>query len=218
MNKTDIKRALRDAGFKGQVHFRDHAEFGCACDVGPAIHRRLLDIDYDIECVVDQALRDGFETVVLYFEPKSYYHYRAILNDKAHVWSEGEINGLRKGLGYCSNWSKCAREELIDDIRRMDIEARVTDEQSQKGLDWLYKTQFTKRGEIRFRKHAFIGERELEVLKDFEKFTFQGLRFQDFNPYTSTYQTISPVYGVHGKSGGYFEYSANAFRGCEVIS
>lgn len=206
MNISTVKKLLRDKGFEGKVIGRKAHEFGTHDGSGPAIHRRILDdIEYDVDEIMYSVERDGFETVVCYLEPKSYYYYINILNDQKHTWTEGEINGLRKQLGYCSNWSKVAREELVEDISRNGMyDCKITREQTKFGLDWLKRKQFRLDGRIR--AGAFIGEREAKIIRSFKKFEFVGLDFMSINPYTGAPQAVAPLYRCVAKNGESFTY------------
>lgn len=222
MNKTLVKKAMKEAGFEGRLYFRKSKEFGTPDNYGPAIHRRLIDLNYDLSDVMHSVERDGFETVVFYVEPKSYYFYRHLFSLKKHVWTKSEINGLRKGLGFCSPWSKVAKEEFAQDIMRMDFAYSITKEQTAFGIEWLKNTQFNRHGRLRAAKTTFIGEREAAIIRTFKRFEFTGLRFQDYNQYSQSYQNISPIYRVISKSGESFEYSCTPmgrYGACyEVVS
>lgn len=206
--KTNIKKMLRKAGFTGAIHFRKAEAFGTPDDFGPAIHRRWLDPAYETEEIMHSVERDGFNTVVLYLEPASYYRHRSNLENPKHVWLLSEINGLRKRLGYCSNWSQTAKEELREELQRNDYSFKISKEQSQFGIEWLRRTQFKLNGELR--AGAFIGEREAKIIKSFKRFEFIGLRFI----YVSPYQTeTAPIYRTFAKNGDYFDYSCSPMGG-----
>jgi len=206
--KQAIKKMLTSAGFNGRIVFRKSKEFGTADSYGPAIHRRWIDAEYEAREILDSVERDGFETVVIYLEPNSYYTYLAKLNNPKAVWTKGEINGLRKGLGYCGPWSDVAKEELSQTIKTTEFNFKITKDQSKFGVDWLKRTQFRLDG--RLRASAFIGEREASIIKNFKEFRFIGLRFI----YVSPYQTdTAPVYRTISKSGDYFDYSCAPMGG-----
>lgn len=212
--KNEIKKQLRKAGFKGSVYFRKQTEFGTPDTFGPAIHRRWIDPQHEIEEILYDADRDGFDTVVIYLEPASYYRYRQLLTKKSHIWTKSEIDGLRKQMGYCSGCSQPARDELIRDCGTFDF--KITREQTAFGLQWLRETQFKKSGELR--AGAFIGRHEAKIIKTFKEFRFVGIHFENFNQWSQCWQTISPVYAVISKDGSSFEYAAHAFNGCHVLS
>jgi len=88
-----------------KVYFKKHDEFG-GNDITPScLHTRLLDIEYDLDYLQNAVQRDGWSNVVFYLEPKSYYDTQGRLENKKHIWTKGEIQGLRKQLGGCSIWS-----------------------------------------------------------------------------------------------------------------
>lgn len=209
MNRTQVKHELKQRGFTGKVHFRKTDEFGQPDTFGPAIHRRLIDINYDLDNAAEDAERDNLETVVIYLEPKSFYYYRRLFTLKRHAWSLGEINGLRKGLGYCSPWSRVAKQEFTQDLMRIEFSFPITKEQTKFGINWLKTTQFNQHGNLRAAKTTFIGDREAAIIRTFKRFEFVALRFLDYSDYTGVYQTILPVYRVISKSSDSFEYSCN---------
>lgn len=214
-----VKQKLKKLGFKGKITFKRHNKFNSNLGYGPAIHMRLVDLDYDLNEVMHSHNRDGFNEVVFYLENKSHYEMRERLENKKHVWSEGEINSLRKNLGYCSNWSEYARETLIDDyFRRGDMHCfNITKEQSKKGIDWLKSSQLKKNGQLRAAKSTFLTENEAEIIKNFKKFQFIGLEFSSYNPYSKSHQLIRPIYRTIAKNGDYFDYASSAFNGCELV-
>lgn len=203
MNRTQIKKMLKAAGFNGRVVFRKHGEFGTPDSNGPAIHYRW--IQCNVHEIADHAHCDNFKTVVIYMEPASYYRYRELISNPKHVWTEGEINGLRKCLGYCTNWSSVARSEFTEDIQRMTFPAfKITPEQTRFGLEWLKRTQFKKNGELR--ASAFIGSREASILRRFKRFEFVGLDFMPPNPYTGIPEAVAPLYRAVARNGDSFTY------------
>lgn len=206
--KQAIKNQLRKAGFKGAIHFRKAAEFGKPDSFGPAIHRRWIDASYDLDDVMSSVDRDGFDTVVIYLEPTSFYIHKSNLENPKHIWHKSEINGLRKGLGYCGSWSDVAKQDLIEDLQRNTYAFKIAKEQSDFGIEWLRRTQFKLNGGIR--AGAFIGEREANIIKKFKRFEFVGLRFI----YVSPYQTdTAPIYRTYAKDGSYFDYSCSPMGG-----
>lgn len=207
MNRTKVKQLLRASGFTGSIHFRKHTEFGTPDSFGSAIHRRWIGSGNCDEINYRQD-RDGFEAVVIYLEPKSYYETVARLHNPKHVWLEGQINGLRRNLGYCTNWSQAAAEQLRDDIRRMNFPAfKISKEQTKFGLEWLKRTQFKLNGELR--ANAFITENEANIIKNFARFEFVGLRFDAVNPYTNAPQAVLPIYRTIARNKKSFTYVVN---------
>lgn len=206
--KQSIKSQLRKAGYVGAIHFRKANEFGTPDNFGPAIHRRWIDSQYDCDAIIELVDRDNFETVVIYLEPVSFYTHRANLDNPKHVWCKSEINGLRKGLGYCGSWSDAAKQELIEELQRNTYSFKISKDQSDFGIEWLKRTQFKLNGEIR--AGAFIGEREAKVIQKFKRFEFVGLRFI----YVSPYQTDSaPIYRTIARDGSSFDYSCSPMGG-----
>lgn len=145
--KQLIKRMLKDAGYTGRINFRRSDQFGTPDDFGPAIHRRWIDPTYETEEIMYSVDRDGFSAVVIYIEPASYYRHRANLENPKHVWDKQQINGLRKGLGYCGSWSKPAKEYLHEELQRNNYAFKISKEQSKFGIEWLKRTQFKLNGE-----------------------------------------------------------------------
>lgn len=215
--KREIKTKLKDAGFKGKVTFKKHSDYGE--NDSAAIHMRLLDIDFDIDEAMRMVERDLFNHIVFYLEIPSYYKYRRMLDYTNHTWTEGEINQLRKSLGPCSNWSIVARETIISDYFRHchRHNFKITEDQSNKGIEWLKKTQLKKNGELRNSQSVFINEGDKKILENFSHFKFIGLEFSDFNYYSNSYRNIAPIYRTFDKSGNYFDYAPIAFGSCGIL-
>lgn len=206
--KVQIKRMLKDAGFNGRVYFRKASEFGTPDDFGPAIHRRWIDPQYETDEIMHSVERDGFEAVVIYLEPKSYYRHKANLENPKHIWDKQQINGLRKGLGYCGNWSQPAKEELTETLQRTEYHFNISKEQTQFGIEWLRRTQFRLDGKIR--AGAFIGVREAKIIQNFKRFEFVGLRFIRVSPCQTD---TAPIYRTIARNGEYFDYSCSPMGG-----
>lgn len=80
-------------------------------------------------------------------------------------------------------------------------EVRVSQEQAQKGFNWLYNLYKTPRGIER--KNNPFGYREQESIDSgLDYFTYDG-HFDAGNMYVSWY---SPIYTFHGKDGSGFQY------------
>jgi hypothetical protein len=88
-------------------------------------------------------------------------------------------------------------QTLLDDGE----EIRVTDEQAQKGFDWLLDQYKTPRGIER--KNNPFGYREEEAIDSgLDYFTYDG-HFDAGNTHVSWF---APIYTFHGKDGGSFQY------------
>lgn len=211
--KKLIRKKMKELGYIGTVIFKKHSEFGEHYE-NPAIHQRLLDINYDLEDASSRASRDMFDTIIFYLESKSHYEMRERLENKKTVWTEGHINSLRKQLGYCSNWSDIAVEVFISDYfghgEQYDFE--ITEYQTTKGLDWLLNNTFKKNGDVRKSKSMILSDPEhFEIVKNFKEFRFIGLRLERNNSYNSKYSSVAPIYRVLDNNGDYFDYSPIAF-------
>ena len=215
--KRLIKKLLKDKGYKGRITWNNHNEFiPDSNGYYRGLHHRILDIDYDIDNIIYEIERDGYNELFLYLEPKSYYDYQTKLNDKTHIWTEGEINQLRKSLGICSIWSKAAIEELLYAIRD-GFEFRITPEQTEKGLNWLLKSQFRMNGKLRESQGTFIDERAADIVRNFSHFLFIGIQMQSNNPYNSVY-SAAPIYRCFDKDGHYFDYNPVAYVVPEIVN
>lgn len=209
-----IKDKLKELGFNGKVIFKKHNEFGDK-NSEIAIHIRLLDFDYDLEDAACVAERDLFETIVIYLEQPNYYKYCRMMEHEGHTWTEGEINYLRKCLGFCSNWSDSAQDSFEADYLRHGFDYAITQEQTDKGIEWLVRTQLKLNGDLRQAKTTFITEDESVILKSFSHFRFIGITRCGYNHYNGRYSVIAPIYRVFAEDGSYFDYTAT-MEGAEL--
>ena len=203
--KRVIKDMIKKMKIPVKVFFKKHDEFGKHGNIPACLHMRLIDLEYDLENLSNDVERDEWENVVFYLEPKSYYDTRDRLENKKHVWTKGEIDGLRKQLGMCSNWSDSAKDEIKIDYFKdnHNYNFAITKWQSEMGLEYLKSITFKKNGEMRQSKSCFLGDFEANILKKFKEFRFIGLHFY----HVSNYQENSaPIYRCIDKKGHYFDY------------
>lgn len=211
--KTMIKKMCKRLGFKGDVVFSASKDFG-TIDIIKSVNQRVIDFDYDIECAVENAIKDGFSAIIFYLETPSYYQKVKDLSNKRKVWKEGEIIYVRKSIGYCSSYSKAAVEHLCDLLTTLN--AKITPEQSEKGINYLKSIVFRKDGTRRQSKTNFLLNKDYEVsvLKKFKEFRWTGVYLE--YGWNGRVANSAPIYRVIAKNGDYFEYIASSFGGCRL--
>jgi hypothetical protein len=141
---------------------------------------------------------------------KAYDRYvaKARTNER---WSEAEINGARRAVhaaGVGLGW------RLLNAIQGP---YSITSDQTRKGLEFLHKKMFTARGEMR--KTAFtrcFSERHAGILRNFARFTFDGLEVTGTAPDGRIWST-APIYTVHSTDGRSFSYWMTP-RGLPTVS
>ena len=75
---------------------------------------------------------------------------------------------------------------------------KITPEQTQKGLDWLKRSNVWRHLEGNCQN----------IVNEFERFTFEGVRLE----WVGLRQSAELVYRVYGKSGSYFDYTASPWQ------
>jgi hypothetical protein len=144
--------------------------------------------------------------------PKSYHRHLANAQNKRHVWTEGEILGVRK----CIHGLKHADDALTLIMNVNEGGFRITQEQSDFGIQFLRSKLFKKDNTCRTSAFArCFGLRERDIVRQFKKFTFEGVRYQ-CNPYSGQFST-SPIYRVHSKGGRSFDYTMGHWSLPEVL-
>jgi hypothetical protein len=153
---------------------------------------------------------------------------------KGRLWQEQEIISFRKLLresfclgGECS-WdgrtNRLVAQELLDKFNNTVNKRpyRISQEQTEKGLNWLRQACFTGRGVVRESKSRPFEWWECEKLKTmlpkFSHWTFDGLE-PEYNNYTGTIMGFSPIYTLHAGRKNQFTYVAHPMgyeRGCRV--
>lgn len=122
------------------------------------------------------------------------------------VWTESEILSARMSIHRLNSDEAWTLIEMLNETGGYSI----TEEQSDKGISYLRSKIFNLKGEKRNSAYArCFNDEEIEILRDFKEFTFEGVRY-DFNHYCERYNT-SPIYRVHSKGGGYFDYTQEHF-------
>ena len=217
INKREIRRQLKTLGAK--VVFIQRRDFRKdALLDNPSLVYHITDIEYDLDEIKYTVERDGFDLVHILLEPKSYYtYYEKLTSDQPLQWTEGEINYFRKSMGYCSTWSVEAREEVARYLNHENINFQITEEQSEKGIDWLLSSQLKKSGEIRKAKTVFIDESDVDILKNFSHFRLVGFQGIDYSLFSGGYYNYAPVYRCIAKNGDYFDYNPVAFITPDIL-
>lgn len=211
--KLEIKKMCKNLGFKGDVIFAKAKDFG-TINIIKSVNQRVIDVEYDIEDAVNVAIRNNFEVLVFFLETPSFYQKVKDLSKKNKIWSEQEIIQIRKNIGYCSNYSQNAISHLLDLIN--DLDAKITQEQSMKGINYLNNLVFRKDGSLRKSKTNFLlnNERELHILKKFKCFKWVGVYYEQ--GWNGRVQASAPIYRVVAKNGEYFDYVAGSSGQCRL--
>lgn len=106
------------------------------------------------------------------------------------------------------------KEELKDLFASCKVKS-ITQEHSQKGIDYLNRKLFNKKGQAR--SDAFTlaaGEEFVAAVKDFDSFLFVGFAIVASNVWHNQYM---PVYRVITKSGKFFDYTMTIKLMVDVI-
>lgn len=129
---------------------------------------------------------------------KTLNKYKDLL--KQDIWTETDIISFRSLLNNKLRHDAETRLELASNFNHKTI----TDEQRIKGYNWLNKYNFTSQGNSSSK--CFLGNREAEILKDFDTITIARLRDVGYGILTN----YVPVYRVYSLSGQFFEYTFEA--------
>lgn len=199
-----MRKLIREKLKHLKVNFKNANEYETGLSSETHFHLNYIDPDYDISTVESV---DGLESVTLYLEKPSYYQTLERLENPDHVWAKGEIGSLRKHIGHCSTWSDAAKEH-VQAIVSDGFDFKITKYQTEMGLDYLLKISLTSKGALRRSKTNFLGQYEVDILRDFKEFRFIGLEFSGYNNWSHNYNFRTPIYRVISKSGKYFDYIA----------
>jgi len=139
------------------------------------------------------------------------------------TWTKSDILAFAKMLNsmrYSDQERRSDIQELHDELVKaldnMPGGYKITEEQSQFGIDWLKKLVFTKRGEIsKAKKVENFGEHEAAIIKNFLKFEFMGFYEASFNALGDAHWV--PVYRTIGKDGHYFDYFCAGWKTPQIV-
>ena len=137
---------------------------------------------------------------------KLFYKYQNLL--KQSILTETDIISLKSRLGW--NPKSLTKSE-VGDLLDITIygnckEYDITDEHSQKGIDYLTRKCLKANGSNRETKQVRNLSREFfDAIKDFSHFKFVGFESVDYNIYSRRDQYM-PVWRLYTKSGEYFDY------------
>lgn len=130
------------------------------------------------------------------------------------VITESEILAIKRCINPSSTLPKRMKNAL-DEIA-CNLEIDITPEQTKKGIDYLRKSMFKKGGVLRDLKNwpEDLQSFEIEIVRDFKKFTFCGF----YNISENYYDHFVPVYKVISKSGSWFTYTGVRFDEIQTIN
>ena len=133
------------------------------------------------------------------------------VKDHETPWTENDIIFYRKYVG-CNGSANKEQKQILKQLFESGIEYSITQDQTEKGLNYIKNKALKKNGKLRNTKNQPFGNREVTIIKNFKEFKFVGLysasRHNDFT---------KPIYKVIAKNGMYFEYIAGSFGDIEVI-
>lgn len=90
-------------------------------------------------------------------------------------------------------------------MKEWKTEYKITDEQTEKGKKWLFSKYLTPQTE-KERKHNPFNNTQIDILKDFSHFTFNGLANISHSSFVNHFM---PIYSVYDTKGNYFQYHIN---------
>lgn len=119
------------------------------------------------------------------------------------VFTESDITALCSHLnGYKASKLTDGDRSILHDLISTYGPFRITEEQTQKGLDWFSRRILRKDGTLRQTKDQPFGQREADIINDFGWFKWAGVT-DDGNQYRSLFR---PVYSCHSMTHECFEY------------
>lgn len=139
---------------------------------------------------------------------KTYKKYLE-MTKRGHVWTEKEIIYFRKYLNGSSPATIDQIENLLASIEGKTY--RITQEQNQKGIQWLRNQCFKLNGKVR--RSCKFKPFELDIILNFKEFRFVGL----YNVSENSYRNYMPIYRTIAKDGSYFDYVAYSFGEFKVL-
>lgn len=115
------------------------------------------------------------------------------------IITEREIGLISRRLNRKADLKEV--EKLFKMAEAGEKEVRVTQEQAQKGFDWLYNLYKTPRG-IERKNNPFGYRAQEPIDSGLDYFTYDG----HFDAGTMYHSWYAPIYTYHGKDGGGFQY------------
>lgn len=105
-------------------------------------------------------------------------------------------------------------QTLLNKVYYGTVEFKITREQSQFGIEYLMRRYFKKDGSLRKRTYETLGDREIDILRNFKRFSFVGIQ-GDHSQYNTLYNI---VYRIYGQDGMYFDYIPMHWGEIQVIN
>lgn len=131
--------------------------------------------------------------------------YKAMISRKSKTWTKSEIDSFKRLLNRRSDNNDAQIVEITNAF--FDMQSRVgslniTKDHAAQSLAYWRKLIFKSNGQTRNIKDFPLTAKQVEILRTFKKFTFEGYHEVCGN-YGSTFLEI---FRVHSKSGEYFDY------------
>ena len=124
------------------------------------------------------------------------------------VLTQSDIRSLKTALNLTSKINKADFVKIVNHCNGFDI----TKEHSDIGIEYLRKTFFKKNGDPRRAAFDDLTDHDINVLRNFKKFKFDG--FDLYRPHfqDSQYDQYEIIYRVIAKNGDWFDYLAVSWQ------
>jgi hypothetical protein len=142
----------------------------------------------------------------------TYMKWTNRVRDTSNAWTENDIIYFRKyvrGLG--STPERATLMQLFERTLELNDGYLITNEQSEKGREYLLSNTLKKNGDRR--KHAKLGERELDILRDLREHRLVGR----YEPTYGNYSYWLPVYRAISNTGEHFEYVGTMYSELQIV-
>lgn len=128
--------------------------------------------------------------------------------------TKSEIGAICKLMNSMRYSSEERRKQIWDLYSRITETYKITEEQTQIGIEWLLKNLFTAKGKERETKLTQdFGSRDFDIVRNFAYFEFVGFQ-EHSNGYGSHW---TPIYRTVAKNGEWFDYTAIHWGPCEIV-
>ena len=143
----------------------------------------------------------------------TYKRWLQVIKRRTKTWSKSEIQSFKNMLNR-KRWADDETKKMIDELYEQfwDMimkreELNIASDHSDQGIAYLKSLAFKKDGSIRNTKNYPFTHKQVEILREFKKFTFQGYMWaSEITRDHQVYDEALVVFRVHSKSGEYFDY------------
>jgi hypothetical protein len=129
----------------------------------------------------------------------AYQRHLEHASTKGATWTEQEILSVRMSI------HKLPKDDALTLIMAINEGGfQITQEQSDKGIEFLRRKLFTAKGKRRNTEFTRrLNNHVIKLIEGFSHFTFEGVHYEDQGSRIFT----SPIYRVHDSKGNYFDYT-----------